>query len=121
MIAGIESGTWLLAEASLLDGFLGHRPLGGLRGFRRSPIRRYVASSDRFVIDGKRMTTGGSLPTLDLMLEVIRRRQGYSLALEVSRPVPLRAAVASTRTSRFPSLGRAIAHASIPVWRRRCG
>jgi transcriptional regulator GlxA family with amidase domain len=31
------------------------------------------------------MTTGGALPTLDMMLEIIRRRQGYSMALEVSR------------------------------------
>ena len=31
------------------------------------------------------MTSGGALPTLDMMLEIIRRRQGYSLALEVSR------------------------------------
>jgi len=40
---------------------------------------------DRFVIDGKRLTTSGSFPTVDLMLEMIRQRQGYSLALEVSR------------------------------------
>ncbi len=40
---------------------------------------------ERFVIDRKRITTGGSLPTLDLMLELIRHAHGYSLALEVSR------------------------------------
>ena len=62
MIAGVESGTWLLAEASLLD-----------------------VVKERFVIDRRRMTSGGTLPTLDMMLEIIRRRQGYSMALEVSR------------------------------------
>lgn len=40
---------------------------------------------ERFVINAKRITTGGPLPTLDLMLELIRRAHGYSLALEVSR------------------------------------
>jgi transcriptional regulator GlxA family with amidase domain len=40
---------------------------------------------ERFVIDRRRMTSGGTLPTLDMMLEIIRRRQGYSMALEVSR------------------------------------
>jgi transcriptional regulator GlxA family with amidase domain len=84
MIAGIESGTWLMAEASLIDGhdvsvhwedrdeFAGRYP-------------QINVAKERFVIDRKRMTSGGSLPTIDMMLEIIRRRQGYSLALEVSR------------------------------------
>lgn len=84
MIAGIESGTWLLAEASLLDNTTVTTHWEDFEEFTAAyPQVRCV--QERFVIDGKRMTSSGSLPTVDLMLEVIRRRQGYSLALEVGR------------------------------------
>ncbi len=84
MMAGIESGTWLLAETSLLDGFRATVHWEDFDDFAAA-YPQISLIRDRFVIDRKRISTGGSLPTLDLMLEVIRRRQGYSLALEVSR------------------------------------
>ena len=84
MIAGIESGSWLLAEASLLDNVSAAVHWEDFEDFALA-YPQVHAVKDRFVIDGKRITTGGSLPTIDLMLEIIRRRQGYSLALEVSR------------------------------------
>lgn len=84
MIAGIESGTWLMAEASLLDGHKVTVHWEDQDEFTsRYPDIDVV--KERFVIDRRRMTSGGALPTLDLMLEIIRRRQGYSMALEVSR------------------------------------
>ena len=56
-------------------------------------------------IDGKRITTGGSLPTLDLMLELIRRRHGYSLALEVSRQFIYEQGGVSSNATAMPSTG----------------
>jgi transcriptional regulator GlxA family with amidase domain len=83
-IGGIESGSFILADASLLDGFSATTHWEDFEDFARAyPQVKMVR--ERFVIDGKRITTGGSLPTLDLMLELIRRDHGYSLALEVSR------------------------------------
>ncbi|CAN7626982.1 GlxA family transcriptional regulator [Rhizobium rhizogenes] len=84
MIAGIESGSWLLAEASLLDNVSATVHWEDSEDFALA-YPQVRAVKDRFVIDGKRITTAGSMPTIDLMLEIIRRRQGYSLALEVSR------------------------------------
>jgi transcriptional regulator GlxA family with amidase domain len=84
MIAGIESGTWLLAECSLLDDVTATTHWEDFDDFAAA-YPQVTMLRDRFVIDGKRITTGGSLPTVDLMLEIIRRRQGYSLALEVKR------------------------------------
>ncbi|WP_047452925.1 GlxA family transcriptional regulator [Rhizobium rhizogenes] len=84
MIAGIESGSWLLAEASLLDNVSAAVHWEDSEDFALA-YPQVLAVKDRFVIDGKRITTAGSMPTIDLMLEIIRRRQGYSLALEVSR------------------------------------
>jgi transcriptional regulator GlxA family with amidase domain len=84
MISGVESGTWLMAEASLLDNHRVTVHWEDVEDFSgRYPQINIV--KERFVIDRKRMTTGGALPTLDMMLEIIRRRQGYSMALEVSR------------------------------------
>ncbi|CAH0342211.1 HTH-type transcriptional regulator CdhR [Rhizobium sp. CECT 9324] len=84
VIAGIESGTWLMAEASLLDNVSATAHWEDFEDFALA-YPQVRAVKERFVIDGKRITTGGSLPTMDLMLEIIRRRQGYTLALEVSR------------------------------------
>ena len=84
LMAGIEAGCWLLAEASLLDN---HRATNHWEDFEdfATAYPQITMVRERFVIDGKRITTGGSLPTLDLMLELIRRQHSYSLALEVSR------------------------------------
>jgi transcriptional regulator GlxA family with amidase domain len=84
LIAGIEAGAFILAETSLLDGFSATTHWEDFDDFARA-YPQVTMVRERFVIDGKRITTGGSLPTLDLMLELIRRAHGYSLALEVSR------------------------------------
>lgn len=84
LMAGIESGSWLLAETSLLDNFKATTHWEDFEDFTAA-YPQVTMVRERFVIDGKRITTGGSLPTLDLMLELIRRAHGYSLALEVSR------------------------------------
>jgi transcriptional regulator GlxA family with amidase domain len=83
-VAGIETGSFVLADAGLLDGFSATTHWEDFEDFSRT-FPQVTLVRDRFVIDGKRITTGGSLPTLDLMLELIRRAHGYSLALEVSR------------------------------------
>ncbi|WP_275783632.1 GlxA family transcriptional regulator [Pararhizobium gei] len=84
LMAGIESGAWVLAEASLLGNCSATIHWEDFEDFTAT-YPGIVMVRDRFVIDGKRITTGGPLPTLDLMLELIRRQHSYSLALEVSR------------------------------------
>lgn len=102
MIAGIEAGTWLLAEASLLDNVSATTHWEDFEEFAAAyPQVRMV--QERFVIDGKRMTTGGSLPTIDLMLDIIRRRQGYSLAHEVTRLFIYQQAVSPTADRGLPA------------------
>jgi len=84
VVAGIEAGSFILADTSLLDGFSATTHWEDFEDFSTAYPQVNMVR-ERFVIDGKRITTGGSLPTLDLMLELIRRAHGYSLALEVSR------------------------------------
>jgi transcriptional regulator GlxA family with amidase domain len=105
-IGGIESGIFLMAEAGLLNGsaatvhwedrddFAGRYPEIELR-------------NDRYVIDNRRFTAGAASPTLDMMLHLIRLRQGYTLALNVSKSFiydPAREASIPVQ----PSLGRLI-------------
>ncbi len=84
MVAGVDAGSWLLAVAGLLNG---RRATTHWEDFEAFEVRfpDVGLTRDTYVIDGRRITTGGTLPTLDLMLEIVRRRQGYSLALEVSK------------------------------------
>ncbi|WP_246663310.1 GlxA family transcriptional regulator [Rhizobium sp. WL3] len=104
VVAGIESGVWLLAESALLDNFSATLHWEDYDEFCSAyPQVRPVR--ERFVIDGKRITTGGSLPTLDLMLELIRRRHGYSLALEVSRQFIYEQGGVSSDAAAMPSTG----------------
>lgn len=84
LIAGVESGTWLLAAAGLLNGNKASIHWEDRELFApRFPAIEIVA--DRYVIGDNRMTSGGALPTVDMMLEIIRRRQGHAIALEVAR------------------------------------
>lgn len=84
VIGGVESGVFLLAEAGLLDGRPATCHWEDVDAFElRYPD--VLLRNERFVIDGNRFSAGGAGPALDLMLELIRRRQGYPLALDVSR------------------------------------
>ncbi|WP_282607701.1 GlxA family transcriptional regulator [Pelagibius sp. Alg239-R121] len=83
VIGGIESGAWLLAMAGLLDGYKATTHWEDLEAFE-ARFPKVVLQRDRFVIDGNRFTTGGATPALDMALELIRRRQGHALAMDVA-------------------------------------
>ncbi len=104
LVAGIESGAWLLADTALLDNFSATLHWEDYDDFAAA-YPQVKTVRERFVIDGKRITTGGSLPTLDLMLELIRRRHGYSLALEVSRQFIYEQGGVSSNATAMPSTG----------------
>lgn len=84
LIIGAESGAWLMAQAGLLRDQRATAHWEDLEEFAgRHPHIRL--SAQRFVIDDRRITTAGAIPTLDLMLDIIRQRQGYATAYEVAR------------------------------------
>ena len=82
-LAGLDTGSWLLASAGLLDGY---------RATSHWDIQTSLAETfvdvdmvdQRFVIDRDRASCGGATTTLELMLELIERHQGATLALEVA-------------------------------------
>ncbi len=83
LVGGLESAAYCLAAAGVLDGHKATTHWEDLLDF----TERYPSVAvmpDRFVIDRNRVTSGGALPTFDLMLELLRRDHGLSLALGVS-------------------------------------
>lgn len=102
VIVGVESGAWLMARASLLDDRRATTHWEDHEAFATAHPEVNLCRG-RFVVDGNRITTGGALPTVDLMLEIIRRRQGYSLALEVSRLFIYEPETATSARAEVPS------------------
>lgn len=83
MMAGVEAGAWLLGRAGLLSGLGATTHWEDLEEFT-SQMPEVDVLPDRYVIDGKMITSGGASPTFDLMLHLIRQRYGYPLAQEVA-------------------------------------
>jgi transcriptional regulator GlxA family with amidase domain len=82
-LGGIESGSWILARAGLLDGYRATAHWEDIEEFALSfPAVDVVA--DRYVIDRDRFTAGGASPALDMMLHLIRAQHGMAVALKVA-------------------------------------
>lgn len=82
-LGGVEAGAWVLARAGLLDGRRATTHWEDLEAFA-ARFPGVEVRPDRYVIDGPVFTTGGAMPTLELMLALIRARQGRAVALEVA-------------------------------------
>lgn len=82
VIAGLDTGPWLLASAGLLQGRKATVHWDEFDSFSER-FHRVEAQKARVVQDGNRITCAGALSTLDLMLDLIRARHGQALALDV--------------------------------------
>ncbi len=83
-LAGLDTGSWLLARAGLLDGHRATIHWEELTGFtERFP--EVTALRERYVIDRNRITCSGAMAAFDLVLFLIGRDHGQALALEVSQ------------------------------------
>ncbi|MCF3945157.1 GlxA family transcriptional regulator [Acidiphilium sp. AL] len=83
LLGGIESGSWVLAKAGLLDGCRATTHWEDIEEFAAAfPAVDVV--NERYVIDRGRCTTGGAAPTLDMILDMIRARHGLALALDAA-------------------------------------
>ncbi len=83
LLGGIESGSWVLAKAGLLNGYRATTHWEDIEEFAAAfPAVDVV--NERYVIDRERCTTGGAAPTLDMILDMIRARHGLALALDAA-------------------------------------
>ena len=82
-VVGMDTGAWLMARAGLLDGYRATLHWNELISFAER-FDTITAVSDRFVMDGSRLTCGGAMTAFDLVLELIRRTHGEAARLEIS-------------------------------------
>lgn len=83
VIGGLDTGSYPLARAGLLDGYRATIHWQELDAFEEE-FPEVKTVSHRFVIDRNRITAGGATTALDLMLHFIGERHGEALRLDVA-------------------------------------
>ncbi len=82
-LAGLDTGSWLLARAGLLDDYRATIHWDEMSRFEEA-FPAVEAVRERFVIDGNRMTCSGAMAAFDLASALIRRDHGPLLSMEVA-------------------------------------
>ncbi|MEM9279355.1 MAG: GlxA family transcriptional regulator [Pseudomonadota bacterium] len=82
-VAGIEAGSWVVARAGLLNGYTATTHWEDFEAFTDS-FPEIEVRLDRYVVDRNRMTCGGASPAFDMLLDMIRQRNGPAVAMEVA-------------------------------------
>jgi len=83
VMAGFDTGSWLLADAGLLRGRRATIHWEELSRFAEA-FPEVTALRERHVIDGDRITCGGALTAFDLILHLIGATHGAALRLDVA-------------------------------------
>ncbi|UWQ28694.1 GlxA family transcriptional regulator [Leisingera sp. M523] len=83
VVAGFDTGAWLLAEAGLLDRRRATIHWEELSRFTET-FPEVQAERARQVMDGNRITCTGALAAFDTMMELIGEHHGAALRLEVA-------------------------------------
>jgi AraC family transcriptional regulator, carnitine catabolism transcriptional activator len=83
VMAGFDTGSWLLAQAGLLDGRRATIHWQELQRFAET-FPSVETERKRFIQDGNRITCSGAQASFDLMLDQIGQRHGQALRLEVA-------------------------------------
>lgn len=81
-VAGLDTGSWLLAAAGLIDGQRATIHWQELDAFAEA-FPNVEVSSERYIIEGRTISAGGASTVLDLMLRLIRERCGDALTFDV--------------------------------------
>ena len=82
-LVGMDTGAWLMAQAGLLEGKRATIHWDELTAFSET-FGEVIATSDRYVLDGNRLTCGGAMTSFDLVLNLIGQTHGEALRLEVA-------------------------------------
>jgi AraC family transcriptional regulator, carnitine catabolism transcriptional activator len=105
LLAGIDTGPFILAEAGVLDQHRATCHWEGLPGFRES----YPAVNCRrslYEIDGERMTCAGGAAAIDMMLEWIGQKAGRGVANDVADQLVHSRRVEAQQEARLPMAAR---------------
>jgi AraC family transcriptional regulator, carnitine catabolism transcriptional activator len=83
LVAGLDTGSWLLAAAGLLDGYRATIHWDEFDAFSET-FPQVTTDSARFVIDRNRASCGGAMTAFDLVQDLIGRMHGPALQLEIA-------------------------------------
>ncbi len=83
VIAGVDTGSVVIAAAGLLNGYRATVHWEHLEPFSED-FPRVAVTEDLFVIDRNRWSAAGGTACIDLMLDLIAKRQGQEIAAAVS-------------------------------------
>lgn len=83
IVAGIDGGPWVMANAGLLDLYSATTHWEDLEKFSNH-FPEIETRNARFVATGTRWTSGGAMPAIDMMLHMIAQRHGTALADKVA-------------------------------------
>ncbi|WP_300724843.1 GlxA family transcriptional regulator [Pseudomonas sp.] len=82
-IGGVCTGSWVLAQAGLLDGFQCSVHWECLAALREA-FPHVTVSARLFTLDRDRVTSSGGTAPLDMMLHLISRQHGQTLSTAIS-------------------------------------
>lgn len=82
-LVGMDTGAWLMAQAGLLDGVKATIHWDELTAFAETFVQVDTIAA-RYAIEDNVATCGGAMTAFDLVLELIGRRHGEALRLEVA-------------------------------------
>lgn len=105
LLAGIDTGPFLLGEAGLLDGYRATCHWESLPGFRER-FPDVQAEQSLFVADRDRMTCAGGAAAIDMMLDWIGRLLGRALAVAVADQLVHFRSVEQPAPARIPAATR---------------
>ncbi|WP_231704090.1 GlxA family transcriptional regulator [Cochlodiniinecator piscidefendens] len=83
-LAGLDTGSWLLAQAGLLDGYKATIHWEELTNFSEE-FPEVEVHRERFLIDRDRITCSGAMAAFDLIMHLIIATHGPLLGLEVAQ------------------------------------
>ena len=83
LLAGIDTGPFLLARAGVLDGYRATCHWESLPGFRES-FPRVSTVQSLYEVDRDRLTSAGGSSAIDMMLAWIRQQLGREIAVTVA-------------------------------------
>lgn len=83
-LAGLDTGSWLLASAGLLDGYQATIHWEELTGFSET-FPEVTARRERYVIDRDRITCSGAMAAFDLIMHLLAEHQDHLLAMDVAQ------------------------------------
>ncbi|MFD1554751.1 GlxA family transcriptional regulator [Paraburkholderia silviterrae] len=83
-VGGVETGTEMLAAASLLDGHLAAVHWDNLEGFEEA-YPKVKVTAQRYTIEPRVITCPGGMAIVDMMLDWIAQHVGAELAAEISQ------------------------------------